>query len=560
MMWRWLSERKMNQFHLRLVSFVSLWLLLSPGSVRAQDMNRVLPAGGQRGTSVSLTFPGMAMVESAALVVDGEGVKPLGPFAKGAGKVEIAPDAAPGIRQIRLVGPKSATTPRPFAVSTLPEVQEQEPNDTSAQAQAIGNLPVTLNGEIPKGQDTDLFRVRLKKGDFLVVAGESRRVASPIHLSVHVRDLQGREVPFGMDLRRRDPVFTCTIPADGDYLVQFHEITGNMGEVGEGTFYRVTLTTGPWLDFVTPPGARRGATAHLTFHGWNLGGKPGPGAVQADVPVPADAAPQYPVSTGSAPNQVPLAAGDGPETEEMEPNQAPASPQSVTLPVTLNGAFGTRGDVDVFQFPARAKEAVLLDVTARELDSLADPVLILRDSAGKTLLTVDDAGRGRDPEAVWTAPADGTYTVLLRDLAGVSRGGPSSFYRLLMAPARPELRLVAREATVTLKPGAKAELPLTLYQSYQPGEVTIRVEGLPAGVSADPVTVPASPARQTTTQSKVVLTAAANAAPGHAVIRVLASASSVPAPAVALWERTGDGGSSLGTGTTGQLLVLVTPP
>jgi hypothetical protein len=121
----------------------STWLLLAlllllPASTHADGpAERVFPPGGQRGTTVTLTFPGMERVDSAALLVDGAGLKPLGPFLKGVGKVEIAADAEPGVRQLRLVGPKSATQPRPFAVGVFAEVLEREPNDTFETAQRL---------------------------------------------------------------------------------------------------------------------------------------------------------------------------------------------------------------------------------------------------------------------------------------------------------------------------------------------------------------------------------------------------------------------------------------
>lgn len=532
-------------------------VLLCPAiPARAQDANRVTPLGGRRGTTVTLTFPGMKDVPTGALLVDGPGLKAAGPFQKGAGQVEIAPDAEPGARQIRLVGPKSVTQPRPFAIGTLREVAEKEPNDSAAQAQALPAPPVVLNGAIPKGQDTDLYRVTLKQGECLVMSAEHRRLAANTYLALYVRDSSGRSLPTTYDIRRMDPTFTFTAPAEGEYLLQLSDITGNMGNVDEGSYYRVTLTTGPWLDYATPPAVPRGQTTPVTLHGWNLGGKAGPGTAAVQVTAPADRESML-VSGGGAPNSLRLAVTAERPSSEVEPN-GPAAPQAVTLPALVQGGFGERGDVDAFRFSARARDRITLDVTAREWDSWADPTLEVRDASGKVLASVDDADRSRDPRLVWTAPADGTYTVVVRDLAGGSRGGPASFYQLRIAPSQPELRLTAAEPHVVVKPGAKAELSLTLFQSYQPSEVTLAVEGLPKGVSVEPVKVAAMPTRERSSQVKLSFAAAKDAPPGGAPIRIVARAGAIERAAG--WQRTGDGGAPLGSGVTEQLVVLVSTP
>jgi hypothetical protein len=522
--------------------------------------DRIFPPGGQRGTTVSLTIPAMAKEESATLLIEGEGVRALGPFVKGVGQVEIAPDAEPGLRQVRLVGPKSATAPRPFMVGTLPEFLEKEPNDTGEQAQRIESLPVVLNGSLPKPPDTDLYRLSLKKGDFLVVAAESRRTASPSNLTLYVRSPAGTRVPVQTDVRRRDPVFTCPIPADGEYQLQLHEITNNMGDINEGYHYRLTLTTGPWIDYVFPAGAARGQTSRHTVRGWNFGGKPGPGELTADVTIPSDAADELPLSAGSAPNRFTLAIGSRPEVLENEPNSGSGGPQALTLPVTVNGTL-PRGDRDAFQVVLRKGQTLRLDVEARDLDSFADPVLSILSAEGKFLERSDDAEASRDPRLIWTAPADGAYTLALKDIAGEARGGPEFYYRLTLEDVTPELRLTARDATVSIKPGAKAELNVAVYQSYQAGEVTLTVEGLPPGVTVEPVKVPASPKRTNTTQAKIVLTAAADAKPGFAPVRVVGTAAGdAPLRAEALWRITGDGGWSYGTGAATRILVLIPAP
>jgi hypothetical protein len=541
---------------------LSFVLLQSVVAARAQSAaDRVFPPGGQRGTTVTLTFPGMEKVEAATLIVDGEGVAAQGPFVKGVGKVEIAANAAPGVRQVRLVGAATATAPRPFMVGVLPELLEKEPNNTRDRAQPIEKLPVTLSGAIPRGDDVDTYRVALKLGECLVVASESRRLAGPVQLDLRVRDPQGRTVAVKTDVRKRDPVFTCQMPADGEYLLQLCDVTGNMGSVDEGCQYRLHLTTGPWLSFVTPPSVAPAPTTRLALHGWNLDGHTGAGLIPVEQPLPAGAEGTIEVSGGGAPNAVPLRVGTAAESEEVEPNDATESAQPIPLPAAVHGIFGARGDADCFRFTAKAKEKLQIAVQAREWDSLADPRMTMLDGSGKTLFSEDDAERTRDPRTVWTCPADGEYTLVVQDVAGGSRGGPSSYYRVTIGPVTPELGVVAAEPTLTIKPGARGQWALSLYCWFVPEEVTVTVEGLPPGVTVEPVKVKPYGDRSDPRQASLNLTAAGDAKSGFAVVRIVATtANGALAPVEGRWLISGDGGTPLGTGSTTKLVVLVPVP
>jgi hypothetical protein len=44
-------------------------------------------------------------------------------------EIQITPDAAPGMRELRFSGPNGLSNPLRFEVSTLPEIVECEPNE-----------------------------------------------------------------------------------------------------------------------------------------------------------------------------------------------------------------------------------------------------------------------------------------------------------------------------------------------------------------------------------------------------------------------------------------------
>ncbi len=250
---------------------------------------------------------------------------------------------------------------------------------------------------------------------------------------------------------------------------------------------------------------------------------------------------------------------DFPETSETEPNGT-STPQPLPVPGGVTGAFGERNDRDCYRFTAKAGQVLVLNVDARELDSMADPVLRVQDAAGKTLATADDSDGGRDPRLFWTAPADGEYRVLVQDVASVSRGGAAFFYRLTVAPPSPVLALTLPGPALVLKPGQKLEVAVTVVQSWQPEAVTVRVEGLPPGVTAEPVSVPAAARGSSSTPVKLVLTAAADAKPGHAAVRVVGQAGPLVAQGTAAWDLAKDRSGTLARGSTRVVsLVLPTP-
>jgi hypothetical protein len=58
--------------------------------------------------------------------------------------------------------------------------------------------------------------------------------------------------------------------------------------------------------------------------------------------------------------------------DEVEPNDAFAQAQAVSLPVTVNGKFAAAGDRDLFRFEAKAGQVWMLETNAARKGSLAD--------------------------------------------------------------------------------------------------------------------------------------------------------------------------------------------
>lgn len=111
----------------------------------------------------------------------------------------------------------------------------------------------------------------------------------------------------------------------------------------------------------------------------------------------------------------------------------PNASLNVTLPAVINGALTQSAQRDRFVFSAKKGEGLTFNLKAYRINEQCpmffNPVLYLYDSKGKEL-TKSLGKLEIDPIVEWICPADGEYTLLVRDL--LWKGNPASIYRLAM--------------------------------------------------------------------------------------------------------------------------------
>jgi WD40 repeat protein len=167
-----------------------------------------------------------------------------------------------------------------------------------------------------------------------------------------------------------------------------------------------------------------------------------------------------------------------------------------TLPAGLWGVLSQRGETDALGFDAKAGQTIILDAAARRLGSKAELVLTLTDAAGRVIASNIDTDGEADPLIVAKIPADGRYTLRLRDL--MLGASADHWYRITAG----ELPLVT--AVFPLSVPANAETEVRLIGPNVAG--TVRVK---AGAAGE-VAVPVDPAKYRTRKS---FTATASASP-----------------------------------------------
>ena len=136
-------------------------------------------------------------------------------------------DKKPGIYPISVSKEGLVPNRVPFAVDTLPECLEQEPNDTSATAQPV-TLPVIVNGRIDQPGYWDVFRFEGHAGEQIVAEVLARRLNSPLDSVLKLTDAAGRQLAFnddyedkseGLETSHADSYLTATLPADGVFFI-----------------------------------------------------------------------------------------------------------------------------------------------------------------------------------------------------------------------------------------------------------------------------------------------------------------------------------------------------
>jgi hypothetical protein len=540
------------------------------------------PAGGKAGTTVEITLTGNDLDDPRKLLFSNPGIRaettgdptkqvkpPQGnqPALMAAKfKVAIAADVPPGTYDVRFAGKGGVSNPRAFVVGDLPETMEKEPNNDVAEAEEIP-LDSTVHGAIAAPTDVDFFRFAGAKGQRVVVSCLTSSIDSKLHAEVELYDKAGTLLASNRNYRDGDALLDCTLPAAGDYLVRVCSFAYLQGTFEH--FYRLTVSTAPWIDAVFPPVVVPGRAATLTVFGRNLpGGKPEPSAVvdgrvletmTATVEAPGDAAAlqrlayrgrvapltgaldgfEYRVrnKTGTS-NPFLLAFAQAPVVLDKGDNDTPDKAQSVPVPCEIAGLVEKKRDRDFYRFAAKKGDVLSIELYGDRLGSPLDLYAVLKSTGpkGAVLVELDDnpeqvpnqfyARGGDPPRYAFKAPADGDYLLQVSSREADVAADPRHLYRVRIVPERPDFRVVLMPPSpnapdaCNLRRGATAFLTAHVIRlDGFKGEIALTAEGLPEGVRCLPQTIAAGQ-----NQGILVLSAADDAPLWQGAIRVKATA------------------------------------
>jgi hypothetical protein len=374
----------------------------------------------------------------------------------------------------------------------------------------------------------------------------------------------GREFATSRAAQGQDAVLDVTLPADGDYAIRLVQFTYTAGGVDH--FYRLNIAGGPWIESVFPPMIEPGKAAQVTLHGFNLpGGKVQPGATVDDRPLetltvnvtaPADpagldrlrfsglVAPTTALLDGfeyrlGASNPRLIAFARHPVVIENDDNDTPEKAQTIPVPCEVAGRVDKKRDRDWFVFTAKKGEVLMIELQSERLGAPTDMYFKLVNINGKApadIVMQDDNPNdftfylftaNNDPAPYrFAVPEDGKYQIMVASHLADNQADPRHVYRLRVGPEKPDFRIIAMPAdehrpdACTIGQGGHESFFVYAQRlDGFKGDITLTVEGLPAGVTCPPQIL-SSHMKFT----HLVVSAADNAAPFVGTVKVVGTA------------------------------------
>lgn len=516
----------------------------------------VMPTGAKAGTTVELTVTGQDLDNVEGLHFSFPGAKievlsaekaPVDMKKKGGGggkmaakalnqkfKVAIPANAPLGFHDLRVVTKGGVSNPRAFVVGDLNEITEKESNNDVPEAQKI-DLGTTVSGVISTPTDVDYFQFTGKKGQRVVAACMTSSIDSKLPALLQIYSSDGKYLGFSRNYWNNDAVADAVLPEDGDYFVRLCSFTYTLG--GQDYFYRLTISTAPWVDAVFPPIVEAGKETTVTVFGRNLpGGTTDPQAIIDDRPLEkatlAIKAPGEPLAgqrlafrgfvaptsgfidgfehrlknqTGVS-NPVLIGLASAPIVIDNEANDLPEKAQPAPVPCAIVGRIEKKGDRDCYRFSAKKGQALGIELFADRIGSAMDMQFALYNEKGDKLTDQDDTAETLAPQFFnrtddpphyrFTAPADGAYTLVVTSKEAYVSFGPRFIYTVRVAPEVPDFRVIAmpmsRYQTDSLTLGQAGHQALTVLVQRSggfTGDITLTGDKLPPGVTIRPQVV-----------------------------------------------------------------------
>ena len=365
-------------------------------------------------------------------------------------KINVAENATPGVRELRVFTKNGESNPLLFVVGILPEIIGHAFTVSKKSPPRAIKLPVVVNGQIMPGEvDRLLFDAEKGKKYSIEVAGRKLipflgdAVPGWFQAVIEIADKDGKVIAFDDDNKfNPDPALEFLPPYSGTYELRIRD---SIYRGREDFVYRITVKEGE---------LQRLQNRIKTFNY------------------------QLPVMT------------------EREPDNSCDTAQKVEYPSLITGAIKEPGDIDVFAFNAKKNEKVAIEIIARRLNSPVDSKIYLLNSAGKILAWNDDYKWGNfgtethhaDSYLLYDIQEDGEYFVKVADTQ--NHGGEEFFYNLRIDKASPDFAIYANPSVLNVRSGMS--IPLTFHISRKDGfdeAVDVAVSDAPEGVHLDGVSI-----------------------------------------------------------------------
>jgi hypothetical protein len=453
-----------------------------------------MPMGGQAGQQVEVVISGENLEDVELLLFNHPGLVATSKLDE-SGKpisnnfvVAIAPDCPPGLYEARVLSRLGVSSSRIFSVGELPELVQQ---GDITKLDAARELPVnSICNSVATAKGVDHYWFTADAGQRYVINCLARGIDSKMDPVIVVADATGRDLV----VNRQGDTIDFVASESGRYVVKVHELTFRGGPA---FFYRLVLQT-----------------------------------LAADAQLP-----QFPTTqTVSSFSWPPQGLAVDASTSEIEPNHATESAQRISLPCDIRGQFFPAADVDCYEFEAHQGETWWIEVASERLGRPTDPQVLVqrvqRDGESETLhdvIELSDIPSPMKPSSngyAYDGPPydggsldvlgkleikeDGLYRLSVTDLFGGTRSDARNRYRLVVRKAAPDFALAAWGLHMELRNGDRNALskPLALRAGTTvalevvavrrdgfDGEIELRMENLPPGVTTAGLKIPSGKSR-----------------------------------------------------------------
>lgn len=550
-----LYPRQLCQFPGKVSAAILLWMGAFLSNLAAQPADpgtpfprllRTIPAAATAGTESVLTLFGNDLEAPKEIFTNHPGIKAAivpdeaqkkdpkaAPSPNPKIKVTVAKEVPPGNYGIRLVNAWGVSNLKILPVSDLTVAEEKEPNNDIAQATPLP-WKSRMTGTFSGGTDVDYFAIDVPANSPLVIHCQASSIQSPAEPRIELIHPSGRIVATNHHHQGTDALVCQRITTAGKYLIRVSELAYNRG--GAEFLYLLYAGPGPWVESARPLAVNAKRTGPIELIGFGLTANAqvkGPGAETITInsepgqfqPLAFLGRPERrmsddqvlqwnpPIPTGKPVVPLALPQTNLPVFAEKEPNDTAETAQEIALPADISGGLGKAGDVDFFQFKAKKGEKFRVDLLPTHDGRLTQATLkIVSIDAQKkqtsTLTNKEDENtlqypkffqKGLDVSTDFTAPADGTFAVRIASRLSQSMFGPGASYRLRIQASQPAFLAYAvapyvqNPSSIQIAKGGNAGILIFLQRldGFQ-SEVKIQAEGLPAGLTAEPLVISSS--------------------------------------------------------------------
>ena len=453
-----------------------------------------IPMGAKVGSQVEVTISGEHIEDADELTFSDRRITAARKVNAGgqpeANKytVSIAADCPVGIHEARVMTRLGISSSRAFCVGTLDEAVQTKVNTTLATAMEL-KINSICNATMTQ-RAVDHYVFDAKKGQRIIVDCATRGIDSKLDAVVIIADAAGRDLL----VERRGGALDFTVPMDGKYVIKVHELTF---KGGQPYYYRLAVSELP----VGAPIVRMPSTKPVNSFSWP-----------------------------------PQGLKEQAELAESEPNNDRTKAQKISLPCDIAGSFFPAADVDVFEFEAKKGDVFWVEVASERFGLPTDPSILVQHVARTgdiekltdvaefsdilSPVKVSSNGYAYDGPPYNAGSADilgkleikedGLHRLQLSDLFGGTRNDPKNVYRLVIRKAAPDFAVVAWALHMELRNGDRNAVskPLALRGGATmalevvairrdgfDGDIDLAMEGLPEGVTASGLKIPAGQSR-----------------------------------------------------------------